>query len=107
MKTLHDTCRHNDGHDPLHGARAAASIAELMDDLPTLGEEERELLGYACTHHSDGLSQAEVTVQVCWDADRLDLGRVGIVPKPERLCTPFARDKEFIRRAYERSTGRQ
>jgi uncharacterized protein len=31
-------------------------------------------------------------MQVCWDADRLDLGRVGIIPKPDRLCTNAARD---------------
>lgn len=26
-------------------------------------------------------------VQACWDADRLDLGRVGIIPDPERMGT--------------------
>lgn len=45
---LHDSCRHNDGHDPTHGARAAASISELAEDLPTLSLEEHELLAYAC-----------------------------------------------------------
>ena len=42
-------------------------------------------------------------MQVCWDADRLDLGRVGYMPHPSRLCTPAARDAELIRWAYERS----
>lgn len=54
--------------------------------------------------HDDGLQEAEVTVQVCWDADRLDLGRVGHVPDPGRLCTPAARDKKLIEWAYKRST---
>jgi uncharacterized protein len=31
------------------------------------------------------------TLQACWDADRLDVGRVGIAPKPHRLCTEAAR----------------
>jgi hypothetical protein len=31
------------------------------------------------------------TLQACWDADRLDLGRVGITPQPHRLCTDAAR----------------
>jgi uncharacterized protein len=101
---LHDSCRHNDGHDPEHGSRAAASIGELAEDLPALSREEREMLGYACTRHSDGLYQAELTVQVCWDADRLDLGRVGIVPDQERLCTSAARDAKLIDWAYGRST---
>jgi uncharacterized protein len=100
---LHDSCRHDDGYDPMHGTRAADSIAELTEDLPVLSVEERKLLAYACTHHSDGLQEAEVTVQVCWDADRLDLGRVGHVPDPERLCTPAARDAKLIQWAYKRS----
>ena len=87
-----------------HGTSAAASIAELAEELPALSVEERETLAYACTHHSDGLREAEVTVQVCWDADRLDLGRVGHVPDPERLCTPAARDAKLIDWAYKRST---
>lgn len=101
---LHDSCRLNDGYDPMHGTRAAASIAELTEDLPALTREEKDLLSYACIHHSDGLREADVTVQVCWDADRLDLGRVGHVPDPERLCTAAARDAKLIHRAYKRST---
>ncbi len=34
----------------------------------------------------------QISLQACWDADRLDLGRVGITPKPHRLCTEAARD---------------
>ena len=101
---LHDSCRHNDGHDPMHGARAADSITELAEDLPRLSVQEQELLAYACTRHSDGLQDAEITVQVCWDADRLDLGRVGYRPDPRRLCTPAARNPELIEWAYKRST---
>lgn len=103
---LHDSCRDDDGWDPGHGLRAAASIAELVDSLPTLGREEEELLAHACSRHSDGLLEADVTVQVCWDADRLDLGRVGRRPDPVRLCTPAARDEALIRWAWERSTCR-
>jgi len=103
---LHDSCRHDDGYDPMHGARAAESIDALVDELPALSAEERALLAHACTHHSDGLLDAEPTVQVCWDADRLDLGRVGYMPDPERLCTPAARDPALIQWAYQRSTQR-
>jgi uncharacterized protein len=46
---------------------------------------------------------ADITIQTCWDADRLDLGRVGIVPDPARLCTVAARDPDLIRWAIERS----
>ena len=38
-----------------------------------------------------------------WDADRLDLGRVGIRPAPKRLCTDAARAPEVVLAAYVRS----
>jgi uncharacterized protein len=39
----------------------------------------------------------------CWDADRLDLGRIGIRPKGTKLCTSAARDPAVIEWAYQRS----
>ncbi len=41
--------------------------------------------------HTDGLTDGDVTLQTCWDADRLDLGRVGITPDADLLCTDAAR----------------
>ena len=38
-----------------------------------------------------GATTGDITVQTCWDADRLDLGRVGVYPEPARLCTDAAR----------------
>ncbi len=56
-----------------------------------IDDVELELLLVACRRHTDGLVDGEITVQVCWDADRLDLGRVGITPRPALLCTDSAR----------------
>ena len=67
-------------------------MIELGPKQLGLGAEEVLLLAYACRHHSDGRVDADVSVQACWDADRLDLVRVGIRPDPDRLCTPAARD---------------
>src|SRR5687768_12075899 len=39
----------------------------------------------SCTLHTNGLMPSEPALQACWDADRLDLGRVGITPLRERL----------------------
>jgi uncharacterized protein len=39
----------------------------------------------------------------CWDADRLDLGRVGKRPSPRFLGTEYARRKDTIEWAYRRS----
>ncbi len=52
---------------------------------------------------SYGLTIEEITVLTCWDADRLDLGRVGIRPNARYLCTEPAKDPAFITWAYERS----
>jgi uncharacterized protein len=103
---LHDSCRQDDGRDAQHGERAAVSVGALRErGLVELSDEEVELLSFACRHHSDGLVDADVTVQTCWDADRLDLGRVGKRPDPRRLCTPAARDRQLIAWAYRRSLG--
>ena len=100
---LHDSRRHDDYGDPLHGARAAQYVEELRGDLFEIDDEGFELLRFACVYHSDGLIDADITIQTCWDADRLDIGRVGIRPDPLRLCTAAAREPEVLDWAYERS----
>lgn len=54
------------------------------------------MLREACIGHSDGHIKAVPTVQACWDADRLDLGRVGIIPTARYLCTDVAREPTRI-----------
>lgn len=51
-------------------------------------------------------SYSDVTIQTCWDADRLDLGRVGITPKSLYLGSNLAKDQNFIEMAYMRSKKR-
>ena len=100
---LHDSKRRNERRDPGHGARAAEFVRALQGSLIDLSEADLERLIYACTYHTDGLTEADVTVQTCWDADRLDLGRVGIRPQARYLCTSAARDAEMIKWAFARS----
>ena len=100
---LHDIMRKNDGWDPQHGPRAAALARELHGPYIALDNAAFEHLTYACAHHTEGMVQAHVTVQTCWDADRLDLGRVGIIPDPDRLCTPAAKNVEIRQWAWRRS----
>jgi uncharacterized protein len=98
---LHDSQRHDDYADPEHGDRAATYAYELhkegLIDLPSRG---LDLLMEACRFHSDGRRDADITIQTCWDSDRLDLGRVGIRPDPKYLCTSAATDPERIERAW-------
>lgn len=100
---LHDICRRNDDADPGHGQRAAEYAAELPYVRSVLSRAELSLLTHACAFHTSGRTQADIIVQVCWDADRLDLGRIGIRPDPQRLCTDAARQPEIIEWAYQRS----
>ena len=100
---LHDSQRFHDGGDREHGARAADTVHAINASLLRLDPAGLDQLIYACRHHSDGLTEADATVQTCWDADRLDLGRVGIQPRPDRLCTDAARDPLLFQRAYWRS----
>jgi uncharacterized protein len=102
---VHDACRFNDGHDPDHGRRAAEFALWLRGRCFEVSDVQFALLAYACERHSDGLTEADVTVQACWDADRLDLGRVGIRPAPRYLCTAPAREPEVLEPAYARSRG--
>lgn len=100
---FHDACRLNDGRDPDHGARAADLIERLNGSLITVEGTALDHLLYACRYHPDGLMDADITIQTCWDADRLDLGRVGIRPVPSLLCTAAAREPAVIEWAFRRS----
>ena len=55
-----------------------------------------ELLGFACEEHTNGGVDLDPTVGVCWDADRLNLWRVGVTPDPRWLSTEAARSGERI-----------
>jgi uncharacterized protein len=92
--------------DPEHGERAARLARELNGRFFSLSPGELHLLEWACQEHSDGGLRADVSVQTCWDADRLDLGRIGIRPDPHYLCTTAARQPSMIEAAYQRSLCR-
>lgn len=100
---LHDCCREDDGSDPYHGDRAAEFALTLRGTLIHLTDEDFALLFEAIRDHHRGGTRGEITVLTCWDADRLDLGRVGIRPHPRYLCTDFARTSATIDWAYRRS----
>jgi len=88
---FHDARRVNQYRDPGHGMRGGDFARALRASLIDLDDERFALLHEACRLHTDGLTEADPTLQACWDADRLDLGRVGITPRPHLLCTDAAR----------------
>lgn len=93
---LHDSRRISEVSDPEHGPRAAEFAKELRGNLIELGDHDFRLLYRACEGHTHGRTDPDITIQTCWDSDRLDLGRVGIMPHPSRLCTEVAKRRETI-----------
>ena len=87
FSVLHDSCRHNESHDPEHGARAAAWARELQGRHFWLDDDALEILCEACVWHDKGKTSDHPTIGACWDADRLDLPRVGITPLPRYMST--------------------
>jgi len=94
---FHDCRRENESLDPDHGPRGAARARELCGVAFELDDERLGLLCEACEGHTAGKTSADPTIGTCWDSDRLDLPRVGIIPRPNLLSTPAARDRVMIR----------
>lgn len=104
---LHDSQRFSDGADPEHGQRAADFAVRLRREsvITELDAPAFERLCEAMRLHSHGHTEGDPTLRACWDADRLDLARVGIWPKPGKLCTDHARRPEVIEAAVRLSQG--
>lgn len=100
---FHDSRRENDGDDCGHGGRGAELAAKLRGRLFDLPDAEFDLLSRACERHTGGRTDPDVTALTCWDADRLDLGRVGVVPAPRYLCTAAAKAPAMIDWAHDRA----
>lgn len=100
---LHDSRRLNESTDPEHGPRAAEFASELRGPLLNLADHDFRLLHRACAGHTHERTHPNITIQTCWDSDRLDLGRVGIQPHPSRLCTEAAKELRTIKWADGRA----
>ena len=100
---FHDSQRVSDWSDYDHGLRGAQFARTLYGSLFELSKKHFELLCIACEKHTLGTTHEDITVQTCFDADRLDLGRVGIMPDPNLLCTSVAKQEKTINWAYENS----
>jgi uncharacterized protein len=82
----------------MHGQRAADFAHGIHGDFYKLQPKQLDSLCYAMKHHSGGEVSTDATIQTCWDSDRLDLGRVGIIPSPQYLSDEAS---IFIDLAYD------
>jgi uncharacterized protein len=105
FSVLHDCQRRNELYDKWHGRRGAELAVHLRPYLP-ITDDEFSILVTACSLHTVEKTHENVTVQACFDSDRLDLWRIiGTVPDPDFLSTPTAKLPETIEwtKAYSRS----
>lgn len=85
---LHDAERINNWEDIQHGQRASKLIDTIRHtQLEALSDEQIDKLKRACELHTIEHRTGDITIDICFDADRMDLPRVGIFPSPERMAT--------------------
>jgi uncharacterized protein len=89
---FHDCMRLNESIDRDHGRRGAAYARSIARHLPPLAAGQIETLCLACELHTEGVRHDDATVAACWDADRLDIGRAGLVPDASFMNSDAAKE---------------
>lgn len=96
---VHDSQRKGDGIDYNHGPEAAVFVDTIRQSyLKELNDNQIKLLKTACNLHTSTHLTGDVTIDTCFDADRLDLPRVGIDTDPKRMATETG--TKFAQRSY-------
>lgn len=85
---LHDSERKDNGEDIAHGIRASILVDAIRDtELFFLSDSQIKKLKRACELHTIEHRTGDNTIDICFDADRMDLLRVGIKPVPDKMAT--------------------
>jgi len=93
---IHDSCRISDDYDHDHGLRAAEWMSEWLQDYISLNKTQFNLLYEAIKNHNKGETTLDPAIGSCWDADRLELGRLDIYPDINKMSTKLCKDEVFI-----------
>lgn len=71
-----------------HGIKAGQLVKSYRNTLlKGLTDNEVEMLATACELHTTTLRTGNATIDICFDADRLDLWRCGIIPRQGKMAT--------------------
>ena len=90
---LHDCRRETDDWDPEHGDRAARVAIRSRPLRRLIGAEGREIVAEACRLHERGLTRpGSLTIGACWDADRVNLVRLGFRLDPRYFTVLSSED---------------
>ena len=94
---LHDSMRGSDSTEISHGAAAAKFIRKIRNTfLKDLTDEQIRILKLACKSHNVRRRTGDLTADICLDADRLDLPRVGIKPEPRKMASKIGSEFALI-----------
>ena len=78
----------NNGRDINHGKRASRLIDTIRHTkLQNMTDEQIAKLKKACELHTIDHRTGDLTIDICFDADRMDLLRVWNRPLPHRMAT--------------------
>ena len=87
---FHDSKRADDGIDKEHGERGAEFAKACFEEQRlNITQKQFEKLYHACKFHTIEHRSGDITINTCYDADRLDLGRVQIKLNPDKMATTF------------------
>ncbi|MCF0225514.1 MAG: hypothetical protein HUK20_14700 [Fibrobacter sp.] len=90
---FHDSKRESDGYDEIHGGRGAEFAKKCREEKRfDITDEQFEKLYHACKNHTSERSSGDPTIDTCYDADRLDLGRVEIAPQEDKMASPAGKN---------------
>lgn len=103
FSVLHDSQRITEKLDKNHGKKSAEFISKIRESHINLNDSDFKRLFDACYGHNHIKFHTDLTVQICWDADRLDLLRAGIRPSPDYMSTKLAKCDKTIEQANKRS----
>jgi uncharacterized protein len=104
---LHDSQRFDEYEDIEHGKRAAEFVERLSaEGVITLGQARLKTLMKACAGHTIEVRSTDPTIGCCYDADRLDLSRLGDAPDDRFMSTVASADPELRRLAWGRGYHR-
>jgi uncharacterized protein len=71
-------------------------LDRIVPSVFALDRDRLDLLKQAVRYHTSGLTSPDPTIGTCWDADRLDIGRVGITLSGRYMSTVAGKDSASI-----------
>ncbi len=92
---FHDCRRENEFEDPEHGPRGGEFLRANGDRI-NISTDALNKAVKACEGHTHILHTDDIDIATCWDADRLDLMRVGIYPELKYLNNTSLIDDEVL-----------